>query len=337
MSATILERLHRLSAVWGPAGREHKVAEALREMIAPRVDEVRSDRFGNLLAIKRGQGGKRIMLTAHMDTVGALALNVSDKGLIYLAPVGGLKAHHAIGQRVVWGSGVTGVIQHEPVDDPKEIDFRKLWCDIGASSKAEALENVRLGDMCVFVADVQPTGDYLIGPALDNRAGCAVLLEVASHLADTEHEVVFAFTAQGEIGPRGAGTAAYGVDPDLAIAVDVATSGDVPRAPRVDVKLGQGPALKLKDGSYMAHQAMSELVRRVAAENNIPLQTEIVASPGGHNDAQVVSVAGQGVPTAVLDIPARYRGTAGEMVSVRDLHAAADLLLKLISDPLTLS
>lgn len=337
MSTSMLDRLHRLAAVWGPAGREQKIARTLTEAITPLVDEVRTDGFGNVVAVKRGApGGKRVMLTAHMDTIGAIALNISDAGLISMAPVGGLKTHHAIGQRVVWGSGVVGVLQHQPADDPKDVDFKKLFCDIGVSSRAEALENVRLGDICTLVGDVQQLGDVLVGPALDNRAGCAVLLEVAEHLSESEHDVYFVFACQGEIGPRGAGCAAFGVDPDMAFVVDVATAGDHPGAPRVDVKLGGGPALKLKDGNYMAHQGLAGLVRRVAEEYAIPLQTEIVGGPAGHNDAQVVSVAGQGIPTAVIDIPGRYRGTGAEMVNIRDLHAAADLVLKLTRDSLVL-
>lgn len=332
----MMDRLHRLTSVWGPAGREYKIAEVLREMIAPFVDEIRQDRFGNLIAVKHAarEGGRRVMLCAHMDTIGAVALNISEKGLIRLGPVGNLKAHHAIGQRVVWAGGVVGVLQHEPAEEGKEVDFKKLWCDIGATSKEEVLENVRLGEMCVIYGDLLQMGDFIAGPGLDNRAGCGVLVQVAEHLAESEHEVVFVFACQGEVGPRGAGTAAYGIEPDLAFVVDVATSGDVPGAPRVQVTLGAGPALKLKDGNYMAHGLLSDVVRRVAAAHSIPLQTEIVAGPGGHNDAQVVAVAGQGVPTAVIDIPARYRGTAGEMVNLRDMHGAADLLLKLLADPL---
>lgn len=336
MTNSLLDRLHRLAAVWGPPGREHKVAESLQELIRPHVDELRTDPFGNLIAVRRGSpGARRVMLTAHMDTIGAIALNVSDKGLIYLGPVGDFKAYSAIGQRVVWGSGVVGVLQHESVADPKEIHMKKLWCDIGATSREEALTNVSLGDMCTLVGELQQMGDYVVGPGLDNRAGCAVLLEVAEHLKETAHEVIFAFTSQGEVGPRGAGTAAFGVVPNLAFVVDVAAAGDVPKGPKVDVKLGQGAALKLKDGNYMAHHDLSELVRRVANEHQLPLQTEIVAGPGGHTDAQVVSVSGQGVPTAVLDIPARYRGTAGEMISMRDLHATADLVMKLLRHDLT--
>lgn len=330
----MLEQLHHLTAIWGPAGREQKIRQALAEAIEPLVDEVKTDRFGNLVALKRGTGaGRRVMLSAHMDTIGAIAMNISEKGLIHLEPVGGLKAWHAIGQRVVWGSGVVGVLQHEPVDEAKEIAFKKLWCDIGATSREEALENLRLGEMCTVVGEIQQMGDCLTGPGLDNRAGCAVLLEVAGHLEACAHDVCFVFTSQGETGPRGAGAAAFGVDPDLAFVVDVAAAGDVPKAPRVDVKLGKGPAIKLKDGNYMGHVGMIDLVRRVAEAHAIPLQTEIAA---GSNDAQVVSVAGQGVPTAVIDIPARYRGTAAEMVSLPDMHASADLLLKLLASNLEL-
>lgn len=335
MRSKLQEHLHRLTAIWGPAGREYKVAAALEEAIRPYVDEVHTDAVGNLIAVRKGRpGGKRVMLTAHMDTPGALALEVSTEGLIHLAPVGDLKAHHLVGQRVVWGSGVVGVIQHGAVDAPKELTFQKLWCDIGASSREEALDNVRLGDMCTLVGELQQMGDDLIsGPNLNNRAACAVLLEVAEHLDETPHEVAFVFTTQGSLGPRGAGPAAYGLKPDAALVVETAPSGGLPGGPRVQVRMGEGPALKLKDGAFMAHWPLSELVRSVAETDGIPLQTEI--NPDlVRTDAQAISSCGWGVPTAVLDLPARYIGTAGEMVSLRDLMAAADLLMKLVQNPL---
>jgi putative aminopeptidase FrvX len=334
MSAKLLERLRRLTGIWGPSGREEKVAGTLEEMIAPFVDQMRRDRYGNLLAVKRGgPGGRRIMLTAHMDTAGAVALNVSDRGLVYLSPVGGLQAHNAIGQRVVWGSGAVGILQCEHAEDAKEIDFKKLFCDIGAASRQEVLEQISLGDICTFSADALVLDDLVVAPGLDNRAGCAVLVEVAEHLDQTPHEVIFAFTAQGESTPRGAGVAAFSTEPDLALVVDAALAGDIPRVPRAAPRLGGGPALKLKDGGYVAHQALADFVQAVAEEQAIPLQIEISA---GTSEAQVVTLSGQGVPTAVIDIPIRYHGTAAEMVNLRDLHGAADLLLKLLETPLTL-
>lgn len=335
MSSLLLERLHRLATLWGPAGREHKVAEALEELIRPYVDEVHTDAIGNLIAVKKGApGGKRVMLTAHMDTPGALALNVSEEGLIFLAPVGDVRPHHLIGQRVVWGSGVVGIIQHETVDEPKELTFRKLWCDIGACSREEALASVPLGDMCVLVKELQQMGEDLIaGPGLNNRAGCAVLLEVAEHLGASPHEVTFVFTTQGSVGPRGAAPAAYAVQPDAAFVVELTPSGGLPGGPKVAVRLGQGPALKLKDATFMAHWKLSELVRSLAEAERIPLQTEI--NPDlGRTGAQAVAAVRQGIPTAALDLPARYLGTAGEMVSLRDMMGAADLLMKLLQGPL---
>lgn len=334
MSSSLVERLHRLAAVWGPSGREHKIAEVLQEAILPFVTEVKTDRFGNLLATRAGKaGGKRVMLSAHMDTKGAIASEVTEQGLIRMGPVGRVAAHHLIGQRVVWGSGVVGVIQHEPDEDAKEIDFKRIWCEIGATSRTEALANVRLGDMCVPVGDLQQMGDRLAGPNLGNRTGCALLLEVAEHLADTPHELVFAFTCQGEVGQRGAGPAAFTVEPDLAFALDLTKAGDLPGA-RGGLKLGAGPVLKLKDGTYMAHHGLSELVRQTAEANKIPLQTGIDIDSRGQTDAQAIRTAGRGVATVAIDLPARYLGTANEMVSIPDLHGTADLLLKLLQGPL---
>lgn len=335
MKEKLRDRVRELAALWGPSGREQRVHDALRTMITPYVDEVRTDGFGNLLAVRKGkEGGRRVLLSAHMDTPGAIALNVSDKGLIYLAPVGGLKVHHAVGQRVVWGSGAAGVLQYEHVDEPKELSFKKLFCDIGAASKEEALERVALGDMCTLAGPVDAWGDLIVGPGLDNRLGCAVLLEVAEHLGDTANTVIFAFTAQGEVAPRGAAVAAFGAEPDLAILVDSAPSGDQPGVRQVATRLGGGPALRLKDAGFVAHHGLAERIAAAAEAEGIPLQRCV--SPTGSEGWTVVRV-GPGVPTAVIDLPVRYPGTGAEMADLRDAQAAADLLVKLLGGPLELA
>jgi len=329
MNNTLPERLQRLVSLWGPAGREHRVAGALEEMIRSFVDEVRTDPFGNLIAVRRGApGSRRVMLAAHMDTAGALAVEATPEGMIRLAPVGDWKAVHLIGQRVVWENGTVGVIQCEPGTDPKDLDFRKLWCDIGAGSRDEALERVSLGEMCTLAAGLQAMGDgIVVGAGLDNRAGCAVLLEVAERLGPVPCEVIFAFTCQGSVGARGGGPAAYGVRPDAALVVDTAPAA--PGGSKAQVRLGQGPALRLKDGAFMAHFELSQRVRQVAEEAGLPLQTEI--SPDrNHGDARAIAAAAGGVPTAVLDLPVRYLGTAGEMAHWKDLTALADLLRKVL-------
>lgn len=333
MSEKLRERVRELAPLWGPSGREQRVCDAIKAQIAPFVSEVRTDGFGNLLAVRKGkEGGRRVLLAAHMDTPGAIALNVSDKGLIYLAPVGGLKVHCAVGKRVVWGSGAAGVLQYEHVDDPKELSFKKLFCDIGARSKEEALERVPLGDMCTLAGTVEAWGDLLVGPGLDNRLGCAVLLEVAERLGDTPHTVVFAFTSQGEVAPRGASVAAFGAEPDLAILVDSAVSGDQPGVRQLTTRLGGGPALRLKDSGFVAHRGLAERIAAAAGAAGIGLQRCV--SPTGSEGWTVASV-GPGVPTAVIDIPVRYPGTGAEMADIRDARGAVELLLGLLGGPLT--
>lgn len=337
MSSKLLERVQRLTGVWGPSGREQRVARLLEEMVAPHVDEVRYDRLGNLLAVKRGkEGGRKVLLTAHMDTPGAVALKVSEKGLIYLAPAGSLEVHEVLGHRLVWGSGAVGVVRHEPVKEPKDLEFRKLFCDIGAASRDEALARVPLGDIGAVAAEPLVLGDRICAPGLDNRAGCAVLVEVAERLggaAALRHEVTFAFTVQGASTPRGAAVAAYGAEPDLALIVDGSPAVDVPRGSHGAPALDAGPALTLKDAGFMAHQALAERIRSAAEAAGIPIQPEVGR---GRSEGQAVAAAGPGVPAAVIGIPVRYRGTAGEMVSLRDLHRAADLLLGLLADSLDL-
>lgn len=334
------ETVTRLVSLWGPPGHEQDVAAAIRGLVEPHVDEVRTDAMGNLLAIRVAArpGGKRVMLVAHMDTMGGMVVNIGENGLLSCAGAGGFTAHGALGHRALFGRGIRGVIQHEPIDDPKEIDLKRLWVDIGATSRAEAESLVALGDMFTVEAPAIDLGDRLVAPGLDNRAGCAVLVEVARHLQDPPHEVCLVFTAQGEVttggGPRGAQAAAFGVSPDLALVVDVSPVGDTPSAPKVETRVGIGPGLKLKDGQYIAHEGVKSLLLRVADENAIPLQREILPAGQGHSDAQVLVSSGQGIPTGVITIPARYKGTAGEMVSLRDMHGAVDLLLKVLGGPI---
>ena len=334
----VKELLTKLTAAWGPSGHEYEVAAVIRTLVTPLVDEVRTDALGNVIALRKSRtgGGKKVMLAAHMDTIGGMVLNIADSGLLYCSPVGGLKAHHGIGHRALFKGGARGIIQHESVDDPRDIDMKKLWVDIGANSRSEAESMVALGDLFTLEAPLVTMGDRIVAPGLDDRAGCAVLLEVARHLTDTPHDVAFVFTVQGEIdnGPRGAGVAAFGLEPEVAFAVDVSPAGDTPKAPKLETKLGGGPALKLKDGQYVAHEGVKSLLLRVAGEFAIPLQREVLPAGKGHSDARIISTAGQGVPTGVITIPARYSGTAGEMVSLRDMHGAADLLLKVLSAPI---
>lgn len=334
-----------LASVWGPSGFESQIAAAIRTLITPHVDQVTSDPFGNLIAKRSGTGGKRVMLAAHMDTIGGVVLNISESGLLYCGPVGGFKAHQALGHRALFGNGLRGVIQHEAVEAPKDIEMKKLWVDIGATSRAEAEALVSLGDIFTVEAPLIDLGDRLVAPGLDDRASCAVLIEVARRLEHTAHDMAFVFTAQGEItaveGPRGAAAAAYGADPDVALVVALTSAGDTQKAsgeaskaPASETKLGDGPVLRLKDGQFIAHEGVKSLLIQTADAHNLPLQREVVPSGQGHSDAHVIAATGRGVPAGVITIPARYRSTAGEMVSLADMEGAVNLILKALGGPM---
>jgi putative aminopeptidase FrvX len=331
VTLSLTDRIQQLAPTYGPFGREERVASLLTEWLAPLGYEISHDRLGTVYATRPGKaGGKTLLFAAHMDTLGAVVMNISEKGLLLISPIGDFAVHQAIGQRVVLSSGATGIIQHEPIDDVKELDWKKAFIDIGARSKEEALRKVKLGDIAVIDSPVYERGEGLItGAHLDNRASCALLAHVAANFAGGEHEVVFAFTAQGKVGPRGAAPAAWSVQPDAAVVLTLTNSADIPRGAKSEVKLGQGPALRLKDGGYVIRAELADQIRGRAEAVGVRLQIEVL--PGGHSEAGLVANAGPGVPTALLAIPARYRGSATETIALSDLEETAKLLAGLMA------
>ncbi|HLO03121.1 MAG TPA: hypothetical protein VK191_08440 [Symbiobacteriaceae bacterium] len=332
MTLSLTDRIAELATTWGPYGREAGVAALLSEWLTPLNVTLKQDALGSLLATRPGKpGGKKVLVLAHMDTVGAVVLNVTEKGLLQVAPVGELAVHNAIGQTVLFGSGALGILQHEPVEDVKELDWKKAFVDLGASTKEAALQQVKLGDIGVIDAPVYERSEGLLtGPHLDNRAACALMLHVAELLDDSPNEVTFAFTAQGKVNSRGAAPATWHAQPDLAIVLGLTNSSDIPRGAKTEVKLGAGPALRLKDGGWVIRAELADDVRAKAENLGVPLQSEVLA--GVQSEAGAVASATQGVPTVMLTLPARYRGTATETVALADLEATAKLLLQLAAD-----
>lgn len=337
--STLLERLKRLTEAYGPSGREEAVRALIEEEVRPLADEVRVDPLGNLIARRapRGAAGggesRRVLVAAHMDEIGLIATHIDDDGFIRFEPVGGQDAKVLVGQRVRFENGVVGVIGTEKLEDAKDLKLAKLFIDIGARSGAEARERVRVGDMAVFHRPLEQAGDRLIAKAMDDRSGCAVVVEAMSRLESSPHEIFFVFTVQEEVGLRGARTAAYGVEPDVAVAVDITLAGDTPEPPhRVSVKLGQGPAIKIKDLSVISHPLVRDWMTRAAEGHGIPHQYEVL--PIGGTDAGAMQLARSGVPSGVLSIPCRYAHTPAEMVDAGDLENAVRLLVAMLEGPI---
>ncbi|NLM44937.1 MAG: M42 family metallopeptidase [Clostridiales bacterium] len=319
--------LKRLLETFGPSGNEETIREVIRQEIKDYADEIKVDALGNLIAIKRGNG-KKIMVASHMDEIGIMVTNIDENGFLRFTNIGGVSPFTALYQRVMFADGTMGVVGMEKLDEMKDLALNKMFIDIGACSKEEAMKKVNVGDVACFYTPYVQNDDYIMAKALDDRIGCYVAIEALKALKDCPNEVYFVFTVQEEVGLRGAKTAAYGIDPDMGIAIDVTLTGDTPKAKTMDVKMGKGTAIKIKDNSVLAHPTVKNLMIETAKENNIPYQLEILE--GGGTDSGAIHLTKSGVPSGVISVPCRYVHSPSEMVSVKDVKSSIELLVKVL-------
>jgi tetrahedral aminopeptidase len=325
------ELLKKLSEAYGPSGREEEVARIIRDEIKNYVDETFTDHLGNLYAVKKGSGAK-IMIAAHMDEIGMIVTYVDEKGFLRFSNVGGLQPYILVGQRVIFGNGTVGTIGMEKLDDIKKLALDKLYIDIGATTKEDAKQKVNVGDIATYHREAASAGNRVIGKAMDNRAGCAVLVKVMQELGSTDNEIYAVFTAQEEVGLRGSRTSSYRIDPDLGLAIDVTLVGDTPEAPVMDVALGKGPAIKVKDSSVICHPRLKDALIEMAETREIPYQLEVLVAGG--TDAGAIHLTKEGIPAGVISVPCRYVHTPGEMVDIEDMNNAVKLLTGFLATPL---
>ncbi len=319
----------KLTEIYGPSGFEDRIRAAIREEVEPLADEVRMTPLGSLVAVKRGSGGgKRIMLDAHMDEIGVMVTYVDEKGFLRLTPIGGVSPLTCLGARVLFENGTLGVIgvEGKREDRSKVPRFEQLYIDVGATGPQDC--PVRVGDAAVFVRPFVAQGRRWIAKAMDDRIGCAVLIETLRRLGETPHEVHFVFSVQEETTLSGARTAAYSVEPDLVIAVDVTGTGDTPEARPMAVELGKGPAVKVQDRGMVAHPLVRDLLVRAAEAADVPVQMEVLER--GTTDAAATQLARAGVPSGCLSIPCRYVHTPSEIVDEGDVEGAVKVLLEAI-------
>ncbi|HHW32430.1 MAG TPA: M42 family metallopeptidase [Clostridiaceae bacterium] len=322
----MLDLLKRLVDAFGVSGNETQIRKVIEDEIKDLVDEVRTDVMGNLIAVKKGRG-KKIMVAAHMDEIGVIATHIDDKGFIRFSNVGGLWPYTLLAQKVRFSNGVVGSVYYEKkLEDIKKLKLSNMYIDIGAGNKEEADKKIRIGDTACFVGETIQADDMVISKSLDNRSGCAVVIEAIKNMPETENEIYYVFTSQEEVGLRGAKTAAYQLKPDMAIAIDVTATGDTPESPVMEVKCGSGPAIKVKDSSVISHPKVRKLLEECAKEINIPYQLEVLS--GGGTDIGSIHVSVGGVPSGAISIPCRYIHTPVEMVSLKDLEYAVKLLVK---------
>lgn len=319
----------------GPSGYEGAVRDLVKAEVSGLADETRVDALGNLIVRKgsKKSDGLRIMLSAHMDEIGLIATHIDDNGFVRFTTIGAVRPQTLLGSRVRFLNGVSGVIGGEKLENAGSVhNFEKLFIDVGATSREDC--PVRVGDLLVFDRPMLDLGNRLVAKAMDDRVSVAILIDVLRKLKGTPHEIYFVFTTQEEVGIRGVITAAYGIDPDLGIAVDVTATGDTPKGLRMEVKLGGGPAVKVRDSGMISDPRVVRWMSATAESAKIPYQLEILER--GSTDARGMQLTRAGVPVGCVSIPCRYIHTPSEMVDYHDVQDTVSLLVELLSNPVRL-
>lgn len=312
--------LEKLTQSFGPSGREDEVRNIITENAKEYADEVITDAIGNVIVHKKGNG-KKIMLAAHIDEIGIAVTFIDEKGFIRFSKIGGVYVKRLLNRRVRFKDGTVGVIDTE--EDNKDLSISKMYIDIGAKSKEDAEKYVSVGDMAVFEGDYKKENGVVISKALDNRAGCYVLLKVLENVK-SDNDLYFAFTAQEEVGLRGAKAASFSIAPDYALAVDVTDTGDTPNCPKMAVELGKGSAVKVMDRSIICNSEVRTTLIELAKKKDIPYQLEVMTDGG--TDAGAIHTSRDGVKAGGVSIPTRYIHSPSEMISEADLEACIELV-----------
>jgi putative aminopeptidase FrvX len=340
-----LKMYQDLTSANGISGYEEPVRRVMRQYLEPLADEIVIDNLGSIAGVKKGvKGGPRVMVAGHLDEVGWMVTQVTEKGFLRLQPVGGWWSQVMLAQRVqvmTRKGALIGVIGSKPphILTPEErnkvVQIKDMFVDIGASSREEAKDwGVRPGDAIVPICEfhVMPNPDFLLNKAWDNRAGCATAIMVLEELKGVKHEAtVYAVgNVQEEVGLRGAVTMSATVEPDIGIAVDVGIAGDVPGVSEKEAigKMGAGPLVLVYDASMVPNQALRHLVMDTAEELNIPIQFDVVAAGG--TDAGRMHLWGRGVPSIAIGFATRYIHSHASIISRSDMENAAKLVAALV-------
>lgn len=336
-----LDLLGALTRLPGPSGQEEGVAAWIRQAVAPLVARVGADPFGNLVAWRPGSrpGAPAVLLAAHMDQVGLAVRTIRDDGFLRVEKLGGLDNRVLLGRPVAVLTrkgpvpgvlGVKGYHLHGGLER-RAPPVEELYVDVGATSGAEvARRGVAVGDAVVLVGDLMALGDNRVAaPALDDRAGCAALVALLRTLQGRPlpGDLYVAFTAQEEVGTRGARYLAHRMPVDMAVAVDTAPAEDTPDTPGEGLRLGAGPAIKRLDAGLVAHPAVVRRLEAAAARAGVAWQGEArLVGATDARDLQLAAAAGG------VSIPVRYGHSPVELLDLGDLQGAVQILAAFLLD-----
>lgn len=325
--------LKKLTEACGGPGQETEVRNLIKEVVTPLVDELYTDAIGNLITVKqKSNSGPKVMLAAHMDEVSLMIVNIENSGLLKFSPVGGIDPRVLIAKSVVIGpKKVPGVIGSKPIhlqspgERSKPLSMQELFIDIGASTKDQAEQLVDIGDHAYFTTEYAEFGsDKIKAKALDDRVGCALLIE---SLKDNYTFPIYGvFTVQEEVGLRGAGVATHQVEPDLALVLEGTTASDVPEIAEHQhaTSVGKGPSLTFMDRSVIPDPKLVAKLMQLAEEHNIPVQYR--RNTAGGTDAGKIQATRSGTSVAVLAVPTRYIHSPVSVISKTDYQNALKLV-----------
>ncbi|KYD12481.1 Glutamyl aminopeptidase [Caldibacillus debilis] len=342
MNQETLDLFKTLTELPGAPGFEHQVRKFMKEQLAKYADEVIQDRLGSIFGVKRGkEGGPVVMAAGHMDEVGFMVTSITDNGMIRFQPLGGWWNQVLLAQRVeiITDNGpVPGVIGSIPphlLDEEKRkkpMEMKNMLIDIGADDREDAEKiGVKPGQQIVPVCPFTPLANRkkIMAKAWDNRFGCGLAIELLKELKDESlpNTLYAGATVQEEVGLRGAQTAASMIRPDIFFALEASPANDMTGDKQEFGRLGKGALIRIYDRTMVSHQGMLEYVLDTAETHRIPYQ--YFASQGG-TDAGRVHTANEGVPSAVVGIPARYIHTSAAIIHTDDYAAAKELLIRLV-------
>lgn len=336
----MFEKLRDLCLINGISGDEDKVRDYIVSRISDKC-EYRVDNLGNVIALKKGRKTplNKVLLSAHIDEVGLIVKYVNDDGSLMVDSVGGIDPRVVFGRQVTVGRNnidgvIGGVAVHNLSKEEREkaVTFDKLTIDIGAESRDETEKLVSLGDSVYFKFDyVELSGGFIKSKAIDDRFGCALMLELIE--SELEYDTYFTFVVQEEIGARGAAAASYTVNPDYAIVIEATTAADIPlsEGEKSVCRCKDGPVVSFMDKSTIYNKELYNLAFDTAQENNIPCQTKTMIAGG--NDAGAIHISRGGVKTLSVSVPCRYIHSPSCVANKEDMVNSLKLV-RLIADKL---
>lgn len=324
--------LEKLINAFGVSGYEKEIRNVIKEEVKDYADEITVDALGNLIVYKAGTGDnkKKIMASAHMDEIGFQVVKIDEKGQIRVRALGGIPVIGTAMNRVKFRNGIIGLVASTIKEKELTNDTKKLYIDIGASSKEEAEKYLKVGDVAAYVGDyAELKEDNVTGKALDDRIGCYILIEALKKIDKPYNDLYFVFSTQEEVGLRGATVAAERIKPEIGIALDVTTAHDYPNCPEGSNKVGGGTAIKVSDGSVICNEYLVEEMVNCAKENEIAYQLDVIDAGG--TDAGAINKSYFGVRATGISVATRYVHGPNALISMKDTEASIELLAKYVN------